>query len=147
MMLKNEFWIQGNGKVKMEGFRPLLTSVGYLDYQVKVYASNIPGQNKVRVVVEGEEDKINKFIDDVKQKKIKPGDIKETEYEIKLTDQEPLNNHNFLEHTQALQLDQMGTFIDEAKKLRKELPEKIGERIDKGFEEGFKQVAKAIKGK
>jgi Hydrogenase maturation factor len=119
--MKEEFTIEGNGKVQRVGFRPLLTSVGYLDYQVKVYASNVPGQNKIRVLVEGEQDAILRFINDVKDKKIKPDDMKETDYEVKRTDREVINNHIFLEHASALQLDQMGTFVSEAKKIRTEM--------------------------
>lgn len=172
--MRKEFLIVGNGKVKTVGFRPLLTSVGYLDYHVKVYASNVPGENKVMVVIEGEEDKINKFIGDVREKKIKPEELKAADYEVKGNSETANNGYDYLEHTQALQLDQMGTFVSEAKKMRgeitgvrteisgmrgemggmrgelgtrlEELPDKIGERIDRGFKDGFKQIARAIKG-
>lgn len=54
------FFIAGDGRVKGVGFRPRLVSEGF-DHRLKVAVRNIPGMEKVEVVVEGLEEDVEAF--------------------------------------------------------------------------------------
>ncbi len=116
-----EFWIIGDGRVHEAGFRPLLTSVGYLDYNVEVFPSNVRDskgkKSKIMVLVDDKDPAAaDRFIADVLQKKLKPGGLKESDYEVKPA-RDVADNHDYMRFTQALQLDQMGTFVSAVKKM------------------------------
>ena len=111
----------GNGKVHTVGFRPLLTSAGYLDYNVEVFASNVHDsegkKSKIRVLVDDRDPAAaDRFIVDVRQKRLKPEGLKESDYEVGPA-REVNDNHDYLRFTQALQLDQMSTFVSAATKM------------------------------
>jgi len=52
------------------GMRPALLAKG-LDFDVSVHATNIAVENKVRVIVNGDIESINEFVDDVKNNDIR----------------------------------------------------------------------------
>lgn len=116
-----EFFIIRNGNVHTVGFRPLLTAAGYLDYNVEVFPSNVHDsegkKSKIRVLVDDRDPAAaDRFIADVRQKKLKPEGLKGSDYEVGPA-REVNDNHDYVRFTQALQLDQMGTFVSAAKKM------------------------------
>ena len=133
-MVEKKFLIRGDGAVQGVGFRPKLVSEGKLNYGVDVFPRNTQ-RNVIEVVVKGDSDKIEDFYRGIADFRIKPEDVKEGSYGVgKLMDHNQ-NNPDFMEFTQALQLDQMSTFVDEARKLRRAMLEELPKRIAQALKE------------
>jgi len=133
-MVEKKFVIKGDGAVQGVGFRPKLVSEGKLNYGVDVFPRNIQG-NVIEVVVKGDPDKIEEFYKGVVAFRFRPQDVEEGSYEVGELMDYAQNNPDFMEFTQALQLDQMSTFVDEARKLRRAMLEELPKRIAQALKE------------
>ena len=74
-MVTKTFDISGQNVINV-GMRPALLDTG-LEYDVSVYATNVVAENKVRVIVNGDTESIDEFVDHVKNNdiRIKSSDI------------------------------------------------------------------------
>lgn len=66
-MVEKKFYIEGEpADIFNVGFRPFLVAHGS-EYGIRIHASNLRKQNKVRVIANGEVESIEAFYDDIKK--------------------------------------------------------------------------------
>lgn len=141
--MRKHFSIKHNGGVTDVGFRPLLVSCGILDYDLQVCPRNLNGGGGVDVIVEGNEEDINRFYEGVKEFIIKPKSVREGDYSVTAME-DYAGDVDFNLYRSGLTLNQMARFVDEAKELTKVTGEGFKELTDK-MDSLPKNIAKELK--
>ena len=134
------------GKVHDVGYRPFLLGLAESLEIERFFADNVfvDGKQAVEILVDGEEDKVNAFIEALKRKKPENAEIEKIEVED--YDREVMKTESYYRYLTAMQLSKIATYGGRMLEKQDTMLEKQDETI-KVIKEESKKTREEIGGK